>query len=203
MLQRAYELKGSSDTGAFYRDWAEKYDSTMMAGLDYLTPARTSDLLASKLEGKDAAILDVGCGTGLAGAKLKQRGFDAIDGLDFSADMLAVAGKRGIYRRLMEADLNQPLDITSQVYQALICTGTFTHAHVGADCLDELFRILEPGGLFACTVHKDVWKPAGFAEKTRSLERTGVLETLVQQPGPYFATSAQADGDYIVWRKSK
>ena len=202
MLQQAYGLQDDTDMQAFYRDWAENYDSTMMNGLAYLTPARTSQLLAHWLADREAAIIDIGCGTGLAGAELANQGYRVIDGLDFSGEMLAVARRSGVYRDLLEADLNRPLDIASQSYAAMICTGTFTHAHVGAACLDELFRVLKPNGLFACTVHLDVWEPAGFAEKTEALEQAGTIETLVRKPGPYYADSPKDDGEYILWRKT-
>lgn len=201
LLARAYSLGDDAQTRALYRDWAATYDRTMMDGLRYLTPARTAGLLADSLEDRDTAILDVGCGTGLAGAELAAAGFAVIDALDYSPEMLAVAARRDIYRALIEADLNLSLAIGDAAYGALIATGTFTHAHVGADCLDELFRILAPGGLFACTVHNDVWTPMGFADKTAALAAAGRLETLVSEPGPYFADSKAADGRYLLWRR--
>jgi predicted TPR repeat methyltransferase len=202
LLARAYDLHDEAETKALYRDWAETYDDTMMDGLGYLTPARTAALLAEHLDDRQTAMLDIGCGTGLAGAELARLGFTVIDALDYSAEMLAVAARRNVYRDFFEADLNRPLDIAASSYGALISTGTFTHAHVGADCLDELFRILQPGGLFACTVHKDVWVPAGFAAKAEALNGAGTLETLSSQPGPYFADSAEPDGYFILWRRA-
>ncbi|MCG6857506.1 MAG: class I SAM-dependent methyltransferase [Salaquimonas sp.] len=208
LLARAYALSDAAEAKALYRDWATTYDATMLGGLGYLTPSRTADLLAGNLAERDASILDVGCGTGLAGEALAGRGFLDIDALDYSPEMLKVAGARlhegqRVYNRLIEADLNAPLDLANDSYDALICTGTFTHAHVGAACLDELFRILKPGGLFACTVHKDVWQPAGFAEKVAELEKSGRLETLAHEPGTYFADSAEPDGFYILWRSGQ
>ncbi len=202
LLARAYALDNDAEAKALYRDWAETYDTTMIDGLGYLTPARTAELLAENLADREAMILDVGCGTGLAGAELAARGYRCIDALDFSSDMLKVAGARGCYRRLIEADLNLPLDLESESFDALICTGTFTHAHVGATCLDELFRVLKPGGLFACTVHDDVWQPAGFENKVAELDAAGTLETLAHAPGPYFADSEGTDGAYILWRRA-
>jgi predicted TPR repeat methyltransferase len=203
LLARAYDLHDEAETKALYRDWAETYDGTMLEGLGYLTPERTATLLAENLADRQTPILDVGCGTGLAGAELASAGFETIDALDYSPEMLAVAGRRNIYRQLIEADLNQPLDIAASSYGALISTGTFTHAHVDADCLDELFRVLKPGGLFACTVHKDVWESAGFDAKIGQLDCAGMLETLSSQPGPYFADSSGPDGYYLLWRRSR
>ena len=201
LLARAYALSDEAEAKALYRDWATTYDSAMLDGLGYLTPARTASLLADSLQDTNARILDVGCGTGLAGVELASRGFKQIDALDFSPEMLDVAGARGIYAERIEADLNAPLALADACYDAMICTGTFTHAHVGAACLDELFRVLRPGGLFACTVHKDVWQPAGFEDKIAELEQAGTLEVLVHEPGTYYAASTQSEGFYILWRR--
>lgn len=201
LLARAYALENDSEAKALYRDWAQTYDETMISGLQYLTPARTAEMLASFLADRHAVILDIGSGTGLAGAELAAKGFTTIDALDYSPQMLAVAEARGIYRKLIEADLNMPLDLPDAAWDAMICTGTFTHAHVGGKCLGELFRLLKPGGLFACTVHADVWEPAGFAEEVARLAAAGILETRHHEPGTYYASSQTPEGFYILWRK--
>ena len=202
LLNRAYTLGTEEDSKALYRDWATTYDQSMLDELGYLTPSKTAELLASHLIDKKAVILDAGAGTGLAGVELVHHGFVSLHALDYSAEMLAVAGKRGIYQSLIEADLNINLPLKDNIYDAVICTGTFTHAHVGAECLDELCRVLKPGGLFACTVHKDVWEPAGFENKVPQLHASGTITTLHQQAGTYFANSEEDEGWFIVWQKT-
>jgi predicted TPR repeat methyltransferase len=201
LLARAYALKDQAQARELYREWAASYDATMLDGLGYLTPANTADLLAAYVNERDCRVLDVGSGTGLAGAALAAHGFTHIDALDFSPQMLAVARARGVYANLIEADLAQPLAVPAASFDAMICTGTFTHAHVGAQCLDELFRVLAPGGMFACTVHKDVWHPAGFAARIASLERAGTLAVLYHRPGNYYRSSVEPEGYYCVWHR--
>jgi predicted TPR repeat methyltransferase len=201
LLARAYALKDAGAARELYREWAMTYDATMLQGLGYLTPALTAQLLASYVGARDCPVLDIGSGTGLAGAALASHGFTNISALDFSPQMLAVAQSRGVYSRIIEADLTQPLDLPAASHEAMICTGTFTHAHVGAHCLDELFRVLAPGGMFACTVHKDVWRPAGFAAKIASLERAGTIAVLYHRPGIYYRGSQEPDGYYCVWHR--
>ena len=199
LLARAYGLKSEAETRSLYRDWAATYDETMLAGLGYLTPQRTAAMLAEAMTAREGAVLDVGCGTGLAGRALALHGFSCIDALDFSAEMLAVARASGVYRNCIAADLNQPLPCQLLRYRAMICTGTFTHGHVGAACLPALVSRLEPGGLFACTVHRDVWDRAGFGAMSERL--AGVIETVRRDAGAYYASSKEPDGWYIVWRK--
>ena len=206
LLQRAYALDNEADAQLLYEDWAQTYDQTMLEGLKYLTPQRTAALLAQSLEVRDEPVLDVGSGTGLAGQNLAEHGFTTIDALDFSPAMLEVAKRRtierrAVYRKVIQADLNGPLDLADNTYTALICTGTFTHAHVGAGCLDELFRVLKPGGLFACTIHKDVWDEAGFAQKAAQLKAQDRLAIRHMQIDIYFDTDTEPQCWFIVWEK--
>ena len=148
LLERAHSLRSEEEVKALYNDWALTYDKTMLEGLGYLSPAKAARLLSLNVIDKSARILDVGTGTGLVGRELAGLGYLHIDGIDYSTPMLEVAEKTGAYQNLLDADLNKPLDIEEGIYDALICIGTFTHGHVGAGCLDELFRILKPGGHF-------------------------------------------------------
>lgn len=199
LLERAYGLQTPADSRALYRDWAASYDRTMEQGLGYFSPARLADLLAAHVADRGARVLDVGCGTGLAGRHLAGLGFRVIDGLDVSPEMLAVARSSGHYERLIEADLTQRLPVADGSYDAAICSGTFTHGHVGAGCLPEILRVLRPGGCFACTVHRDVWDDMGFATAFDALTRGGVIERRHAEAGPYYLNSASPDGQYCLF----
>ena len=193
LLERAYSLETGEDTHALYRDWAGTYDKTMLDGLGYTSPALIAGLLADHLADRDTALLDVGCGTGLAGAELARHGFTTIDGLDYSTEMLSVAGKRGIYRTLIEADLTAPLTLPDGVYGGAICTGTFTHGHVGPVALRELFRLLQPGAPFAFSVNAGVWDEMGFGPELAAIERDEIARLVSRTPGHNFQTSSEPD----------
>lgn len=204
LLARAYALSNDAETKALYQDWASTYDETMLDGLAYLTPAKTADILCSVVLDKSALVLDVGSGTGLAGQNLAERGFKNIHALDYSSAMLGVAkvrqydGKQ-VYGEILQADLNQKLSLISNSYDAIICTGLFTHAHVGAGCLSELFRVLKPNSFFATTVHKDVWREGGFKDAVEELTQEGVLKTHSKELDIYFETDEEPQGYYIIW----
>ncbi len=204
LLARAYALSNDEETKSLYRDWAKTYDQTMLDGLGYLTPQNTAQLLASVLNYKKALILDVGSGTGLAGQNLAELGYKNIDALDYSPEMLGVAKVRQhqdqqVYKNCIQADLNIPIDIQANTYDAIICTGLFTHAHVGAGCLPELFRILKPNSFFATTVHKDIWAEGGFEVEVSNLEEAGIIKTVSKELGNYFETDKEPQGYYIIW----
>ncbi len=201
MLKRAYSLTSDEETKDFYKDWAQTYDDTMVGGLGYLTPIKAAKLLSAHLPDKTAQILDVGTGTGLVGKELAALGYLNIDGMDYSAPMLKVARKRGVYSQLIEADLNKPLSHNDNTYDAITCVGTFTHGHVKSDCLDELFRILKPGGRFVTVIRKNYWQLAGFASKTEELTKAGTMRTLSSKENSNYVDSDEAESWYIVWEK--
>lgn len=201
LVQRAYTIEDEGEQRALYKDWAETYDDAMVGGLQYTSPKKCARLLAEHLRDTSLPVLDVGCGTGLAGLELSRLGFGTIDGIDVSEDMLAMAGRRGIYRDLMAADLLQALPVADAVYGGAICTGTFTHAHVGAGCLDELVRTFKPGAVFAFTVHRDVHEEMGFAGKLDALSRSGALQLLAHSRGTYYDSSDDPEGHFYAYRK--
>ena len=201
LLERAYALDSDEMSRALYRDWAQTYDETMLQGLHYQSPQTVARLLAAHLPDRQAAVLDIGCGTGLLGQGLAEHGFGTIDGLDVSPEMMQVAERCGVYRRFIEADLNLPLAIPDASYGGASCCGTFTHGHVGAGCLDELFRVLRSGAPFAFTVKLEVFDSLGFKDKLAALEQQGTIRMLSFAHDRHYATSDQPDGVFCVYAR--
>jgi len=199
-VNEAYGLKDDEKMVDFYRKWADDYDHQMLVELGYTSPITIAQLLNEHLPNKDAHIIDIGCGTGLTCTFLHQQEYRCLVGIDLSPDMVRVAQDRDIYQRVMVGDLNLPLEIANTSYDAAISSGTFTHGHVGPEPLDEIFRILRPGGILACTVHIDLWQSKGFEEKFNSLIDTGIIERLHLKQDKYYETG-DLEGWFCVYRK--
>jgi predicted TPR repeat methyltransferase len=199
-VSEAYNLSDDEKIVDFYSKWADEYDHQMLDVLGYTSPKTVAQLLCDYLPDKNSRIFDIGCGTGLTCIFLHQQGYDRLDGVDLSPDMVRVAQDRNIYQQVSVADLNQPLAIDDNSYDAAISSGTFTHGHVGPEPLDEIFRIIRPGGILACTVHNDLWKSDGFAIKFESLEKTGSIECLSLVEGKYYE-AGEPEGRFCVYRK--
>lgn len=170
-LDSAYALDGTIETREFYKEWAESYDQTFAVDRGYRSPAEVARRFRDAADGNEP-VLDIGAGTGLIGEALEGT---QIDALDLSPDMLAVAGRKAVYRSLITADLTGPLDIPDASYGGVVSSGTFTHGHVGPVCLPELMRIARPGALFVCTVIPAVYDSAGFGSALAQLVADGQI----------------------------
>ncbi len=185
----------------FYRKWAEDYDHQMLEVLRYISPTRIAQQLSEQLTNTDASILDVGCGTGLTSVYLAQMGYTSLDGIDLSPDMVRVAAQRGIYRELLVGDVNQQLEREDASYDGVVSSGTFTHGHVGPEPLDEIFRILKPGGILACTVHEDLWVEMGFKTKFNSLIDAGTAIEIERVHDAYYENT-EPEGWFCLYQKA-
>ena len=200
-VDEAYHLEDADSTVEFYRKWAADYDHQMLDMLGYTSPASIAQMLCEHLTDTEASVLDIGCGTGLTCRLLAERGYRNLDGIDLSGEMLEVARERGIYRQLLQADVNQPLPLDSGSYDGVISSGTFTHGHVGPQPFAEIFRILRPGGVFACTVHQDLWQSMAFDKAFEALVDQGIATCISTRLGSYYRDKP-AEGWFCLYRKS-
>jgi predicted TPR repeat methyltransferase len=160
-LEGAYALDGPAAVRAYYADWAARYDAGFAAATGYALPAAVAAAFAAA--GGAGPVLDVGAGTGLLAAALAGQGLAPVDGVDLSPEMLAIAAAKGLYRRLIEADVTAPLPLPEAAYAGIASAGTFTAGHVGPAAIPQLLRVARPGALFCLSVHERVWEAQGFA----------------------------------------
>lgn len=163
ILQRARAITGSDDAISVYAEWATSYDRDVFSTLKVTGTNTIADLLCEHTGNiHSTRVLDAGCGTGAVAARLKVHGFDLIDGVDLSPDMLKIAKAKKLYRSLVEANLNRPLDLPHSPYTAIVSAGTFTTGHVGAAGFHNLFAHLQKNGLMACVIANPVWQRDQF-----------------------------------------
>ena len=201
LLRRAYAVETQQDALELYRDWADTYDTHLEDGLNYLSPQIMGRIFAEYVPDRSLKILDIGCGTGLMGVALNNHGYDNFDGLDLSPEMIEQARLKGVYREFIKADLTKTLPVEGATYSAAVSTGTFTHAHVGAAALDEIFRVLKPGAICACAINSDVWVENGFGPKIRELTQAGAMHVREIRPERYFTGDAGV-GRFCVFQKT-
>jgi predicted TPR repeat methyltransferase len=171
-LDAAYSLKTPDDSVRLYADWAEDYDSNFVAAEDYRLHIHTARAFAGA--GGEGPVLDVGAGTGICGAVLADLGIGPLDALDISPEMLAQAGEKDLYRRLVEADLTKGLPLAPVSYAGIVSSGTFTTGHVGPEALDALLPVARPGALFALSIKTAHFRAAGFEAKLDALSEGAI-----------------------------
>ena len=185
-LAESYVERTADETRRRYDDWAETYDQELAANA-YAMPARSLAAFQPLVADVGAEILDVGCGTGLFGRQLNDAGYSTIDGCDYSAGMLEQARNTGLYRRLFQANLNEPpLNHDTQPmppdsYDAAAVIGVFSFGHVNAIALDEIARVVSPGGIIVVGLNVEFWNEGSLRSRLDHLATNKVVTIVGQQ----------------------
>ncbi|GFO08489.1 Williams-Beuren syndrome chromosomal region 27 protein [Plakobranchus ocellatus] len=144
-----------------YALWAEnaKYERDLCEKV-YKGPSIAADTVARYFPGDDlrraAKILDVAAGSGFVGQKLKEKGFYMIDALEPCGKMLQLAQEKGIYRQTFQNYLNgHILEIKADYYDVAVISGGMGEGHIPCKGLNELIRIVRPGGLIVIVMREE------------------------------------------------
>jgi predicted TPR repeat methyltransferase len=90
---------------ALFDDYADRFDTALVERLDYTVPAKLARLITDHDDRRLEVAIDLGCGTGLFGAEIRDR-VARLEGFDLSVNMLNKAEEKGLYDLLAKADLS-------------------------------------------------------------------------------------------------
>ncbi len=184
-LDHVYEVRTADETRELYNEWADSYEDEIKDS-GYATPGRCAVALAAAVQDKAAPMLDLGCGTGLSGVALAEAGFTTIDGTDFAADMMKKAAeKEGVYRSLIQGDLNRPLPAEPGQYTNMSAIGVFSPHHAPASMIETVIGVLPTGGCFVFSLNDHGMKDPSYGGKVQELAAAGVVEKVVEEYGPH------------------
>ena len=183
-----YKLKTTKEVMEFYDEWGDKdkYNKDMV-DWDYTGPQETVNIFKKYSKKKDILIFDAGCGTGLVGKELKKFGYNNFHGADLSQTLLDSIPK-DLYKKLFKVDLNQSIEAEDNYYDAVMCVGTFTYAHVKPNALDEFIRITKNKGLICFTINEGIYQEYGFDKKIIELEKKNELKKIEFFKSAYIAS---------------
>ena len=174
-VQWVYASENNSQLEERYDEWAKDYDEDLEDDFGYVIPRVAAETFG-RFVPKDARVLDAGAGTGLVGVELNRLGYANIEAMDLSRGMLDEARGKGVYSGFHQMVMGEPLDLDTGSYDAAIGVGVLTLGHAPASSLDELARVVRPGGHVVFTLRPDVYEQNGFREKQRQLESDGTWE---------------------------
>lgn len=127
---------------------AEAFEDILVEQLGYAVPMLVRQRLQTLKLGPFKRMLDLGCGTGLTGAALRDM-VDDITGMDISENMVEIAHEKEIYETLYVAEVEDFLEDNDDDAFDLI-TATDVLPYLGA--LEPLFfgaaENMLPGGIF-------------------------------------------------------
>lgn len=139
---------------ALFDDYADDFEDHLVHGLRYRAHQALAEGLRALAPARrfDSA-LDLGCGSGLCGALLRES-VARLEGVDLSPRMVTRAQARGVYDRVQQAELVAYLQASERRHDLVVAADVLIY--VGA--LEPVFagvrRVLRPGGLFGFSVER-------------------------------------------------
>ena len=142
-----------------FDEHAPRFDRSLLHQLGYRGPqlllnAVTAVARPAGGRVRFAAMLDLGCGTGLAGAAFRSA-VDRLTGIDLSAAMIDEARRKALYDRLETGELLEFLDAEAAAaarYDLVVAADVLVYVQDLAAVAVAVRRVLAAGGLFGFTV---------------------------------------------------
>jgi SAM-dependent methyltransferase len=166
-----------------YTTFAWAYDLVVRS------PGAPDEAEAARLLAGRKRIVDAGCGTGIHTVALVEAGFD-VTGIDASPEMIAVAREKVPDAPLEVADLRtwRP----AEPFDGALCRGVLNDLTEDDDrqaAMDNLFRMLRPGGLLVLGVRE--------LERTRARYKHEPIVTRSAE-GAFFRSEGRFLGDIVI-----
>ncbi len=143
------------------------YDARMRGQLGYRAPEILRELASLVLvQQTDLSVLDLGCGTGLAGVVFKPMAA-RLDGVDLSPAMIEKARTLGIYNELVVGDIETSMVAFTRQYDLILAADTVVYL----GDLEKLFAgvamHLSENGMFLFTAEKKEFEGFELGPKRR------------------------------------
>lgn len=135
-----------------FDDYAPRFEAALLDQLDYQVPGQLHQAVCQIVPDDHlfTHVLDLGCGTGLAGQWIRSRAVHLV-GVDLSPGMLHEARRKGLYDDLTESDAVTYLAEQNQCFDLILAADVLVYM----GDLQPLFRALSdaltPGGVFVAS----------------------------------------------------
>lgn len=188
---------GTNDSRELYASWASTYDNEVQKN-GYVTPERVAKALKDIVTNQSEVILDYGCGTGLSGFALQAVGFTNIDGLDVSQEMVSLAEKKSIYKKLTVFDPSTKIPVHADQYKIITAIGVIGAGAAPLEVFDNLFSLLPPSGLFAFSFNDHTLSDPNYEGKVKQCLSSGQAIILHKSYGNHLPKANLKSNIYIL-----
>ena len=134
-----------------YDRYADQYDQHVIGVLKYRTPDLLLDALGCFVPSSGLDVLDLGCGTGLLGARLHPRARTLVE-VDISSNMLKLARHREVYDHLVCGELTEYLQTQTGNFDLVLAADVFGYIGDLSEVFEGVRRALRQGGFFCFSV---------------------------------------------------
>ena len=187
----------TNDSRELYASWAATYDKEVQKN-GYVTPKRIANALKDVVTDQSDFILDYGCGTGLSGFALQEVGFENINGLDVSQEMVSLAEKKSIYKNLKVFDPFTEIPVYPDQYKIITAIGVIGAGAAPLQVFDSLFTLLPQNGLFAFSFNDHTLNDPSYEKKVESCLSKGHATMLHKSYGDHLPKANLKSNIYIL-----
>jgi predicted TPR repeat methyltransferase len=169
-----------------FDQYADRFDHHLTERLRYRTPTVLADAVARARSDTRTfdRVLDLGCGTGLMGAALRDRfKLGHLTGVDISGAMLAKLKEKGGYDATAEADILDFLARDAGGYDLILAADVLVYFGALDRFLEGARRSLAPGGLLAISVEQGEAAPFELKRHGRYAHRQDYAEAQAHKAG--------------------
>jgi predicted TPR repeat methyltransferase len=171
-----------------FDQYAPRFEEHLVDGLGYRAPALLRDAVHEVCTRTNrplrfARALDLGCGTGLAGAEFKKC-VDYLEGVDLSPGMITQARAKGVYDALHVGDIGEHLRSSPERgFDLILAADVLVYVGDLAPLFTQIARVLASGGFFAFTAESHNGERYIIGDETRYAHSPEYIETTAREAG--------------------
>lgn len=169
-----------------YSRFAEFYEDNMCGDLAYQAPFRLQESISRHLQNaSDLDILELGCGTGLAGKVLKPLAANLI-GIDLSPEMVDKCRATGFYDELQVAEITAFLKQAksgNRRYELVAACDTFIYFGDLKQVIEPAADLVTAGGSIVFTVEEGTTRPYKLTDSGRFAHTGDYIMSVAQEAG--------------------
>lgn len=167
---------------ALFDQYADGFDEHLTGVLGYRTPSLLRALLERCGGGSALQVLDLGCGTGLAGMAFRDVAAH-LAGVDLSPRMVDKARQRAVYDALAVGDVVQTLDQQMQRWDLLLAADVFVYLGDLAPVFIVAAQALRHGGRLLFSVEQGATEAYVLREAGRYAHSADYVRALANRHG--------------------